>query len=127
MLGKRPAAHDRRSISRRVITHLLLCTIVLLGLVFTSASAEAQWHKRRQALALAGEAIDLYKAGDYQPALEKFTKANELLPAPTLKISSPDASIASTDSKKQPKFANSSGPNSSVGPPESTSKLAKTP
>ena len=48
--------------------------------------ARVSFGQRRQALKLAGEALDLYKANDYERALEKFREADALLPAPTLKI-----------------------------------------
>jgi len=41
---------------------------------------------RQQALKLGGEALDLFQAGDYEAALDKFTRADELVPAPTLKL-----------------------------------------
>jgi tetratricopeptide (TPR) repeat protein len=57
--------------------------------VAAAASAEAapdDAAARKQAIKLGGEALDLFAAGDYQAALEKFQKADELVPAPTLKL-----------------------------------------
>jgi hypothetical protein len=42
--------------------------------------------QRNQARKLAGEALDLFKAGDFDAALQKFTQADALVPAPTLKV-----------------------------------------
>lgn len=50
------------------------------------AWAQPRNAERQAALKLGGEALDLYAAGDYAAALEKFTQADELLPAPTLEL-----------------------------------------
>lgn len=60
-------------------------------LALAMSSSHAAWaqpsHADRQAaLKLGGEALDLYAAGDYRAALEKFEEANALLPAPTLEL-----------------------------------------
>ncbi|MBI4700839.1 MAG: hypothetical protein HY744_06700 [Deltaproteobacteria bacterium] len=49
------------------------------------AAAELE-QKRNDALRLGGEGLDLFTAGDYGAALERFKKADELVPAPTLKL-----------------------------------------
>lgn len=52
----------------------------------TPAWAKPTRNDRQAALKLGGEALDLYAAGDYAAALEKFQKADGIVPAPTLKL-----------------------------------------
>ncbi len=58
------------------------------GGVFGLASASAAPSKADRAAArkLAGEAMDLFAAGDYAAAHAKFAEADSLVPAPTLKL-----------------------------------------
>ncbi len=50
------------------------------------AGAKPTRGDRQAALKLGGEALDLYAAADYLAALEKFSKADAIVPAPTLKL-----------------------------------------
>lgn len=59
--------------------------LLVLTTIATSAVAD-DTDGRSEALRLAGEAMDLFQAGDYAAALDKFQKADELVPAPTLKL-----------------------------------------
>lgn len=52
----------------------------------SSASAQSSQRAQSKARKLAGEALDLYEAGDYEAALGKFSEADTLVPAPTLKL-----------------------------------------
>lgn len=64
-----------------------LFTLICAALLVAAAPAAAQSAKDRYAARkLAGEAMDLFQAGDYATALEKFTRADELVPAPSLKL-----------------------------------------
>ncbi|MBI4701374.1 MAG: hypothetical protein HY744_09480 [Deltaproteobacteria bacterium] len=66
---------------------LMLAVLVVLGLDSGRASAgEPSVQDRAMARKLAGEAIDLVKAGDCASASRKFDEADRLVPAPTLKI-----------------------------------------
>ena len=75
---------------RYVSGWVALLRLLVLGLLTVSfvvaRPALAESSKRAEALRLAGEAMDLYEAGDYSTALEGFTEADEVLPAPTLKL-----------------------------------------
>jgi len=55
-------------------------------LLSAPAAAKSQAARRVEARGLAAEAIDLYAAGDFDNALKKFARADELYPAPTLKL-----------------------------------------
>ncbi|HZO15394.1 MAG TPA: hypothetical protein VFB62_19100, partial [Polyangiaceae bacterium] len=59
---------------------------MLVALASPSWSAEPTAGERSLALKLAGEAMDLFTAGDYEAALDKFSRADGILPAPTLKL-----------------------------------------
>jgi hypothetical protein len=50
------------------------------------AQAAPSQGDRAKARKLAGEAMDLFAAGDFAAAYEKFSEADELVPAPTLKL-----------------------------------------
>jgi len=60
--------------------------VTLLGLLSAPPAAAQTSSERTSARRLAGEGLDLMKAGDYEAALDKFQRADELVPAPTLKI-----------------------------------------
>jgi len=66
------------------LTTWLVFVLVLFGAV-TSVCAQTR-QDRTKARKLAGEALDLYNAGDYEAALVKFDAADELVTAPTLKL-----------------------------------------
>ncbi len=69
---------------RQIVGIAALAAALWLGV---AAPARAQTPQQRtEAKKVAGEALDLYKAGDDKAALEKFTKADGLVPAPTLKL-----------------------------------------
>ncbi len=76
----------RRSLCTWVGLLRLLVLVLLTSSVVVARPAAADTKTRAEALKLAGEAMDLYEAGDFAAALEGFTKADELLPAPTLKL-----------------------------------------
>lgn len=59
---------------------------LVAGLAFTVPASAQSPADRLAARKLAGEAMDLFEAGDYGTALDKFTQADELVPAPTLKL-----------------------------------------
>src|SRR5690606_12436568 len=59
----------------------VFATLLLASPVGAQSTAD-----RLAARKLGGEAMDLFAAGDYATALEKFTQADELVPAPTLKL-----------------------------------------
>jgi hypothetical protein len=63
---------------------LVLLLVSLLG--SGPALAQGTAMQRYQARKLAGEALDLYKAGDYEAALAKLREADGLVPAPTLRL-----------------------------------------
>ncbi|MBW2528042.1 MAG: hypothetical protein JRI23_27925 [Deltaproteobacteria bacterium] len=56
------------------------------GLVVEAEAQPVTAKKRWTARKLGGEGMDLFAAGDYGAALEKFAAADELVPAPTLKL-----------------------------------------
>ncbi len=56
------------------------------SLLSAPAAATSQPAPRLEARGLAAEAIDLYSAGDFKNALKKFARADQLYPAPTLKL-----------------------------------------
>jgi hypothetical protein len=64
----------------------LLALVLLASSFLVARPALAEPKTRAEALKLAGEAMDLYEAGDFGAALDGFTKAHELVPAPTLKL-----------------------------------------
>lgn len=75
----------RRTGSRGGRLSFIFVLATLLGL--HSSPVLAQTSKDRTAARkLAGEGLDLMKAGDFKAALEKFQGADALVPAPTLKI-----------------------------------------
>jgi len=57
----------------------------LILLVATPAAAQDEG-TRHEARRLAGEGLDLARAGDLAPALERLRRADALVPAPTLKV-----------------------------------------
>lgn len=59
---------------------------LLLGPTTVAYGQPVNAKKRWTARKLGGEGMDLFAAGDYEAALEKFTAADELVPAPTLKL-----------------------------------------
>jgi hypothetical protein len=63
---------------------LLTCSATLLTPAMVGAQPAGD--ARRDALKLAGEAMDLLQAGDFAAALDKFNEADALVPAPTLKL-----------------------------------------
>jgi hypothetical protein len=68
---------------------LLAAAVVGLAIaraVEPAAEAAPNEAARKEAIKLGGEALDLFAAGDFEAALAKFVKADELLPAPTLKL-----------------------------------------
>jgi hypothetical protein len=63
----------------------LIFALVAIGA--SPARALAQTNKQRdEARKIGGEALDLYKAGDFRAALAKFEQADKIVPAPTLKL-----------------------------------------
>jgi len=65
----------------------LLCAMTFAIALVASPSARAEtFAERNRALKLAGEALDLFKAGDHASALAKFSEADSVVPAPTLKV-----------------------------------------
>lgn len=81
-------ARRRRSLRGAVSLLVAASTILpaLGGVAITPAHAAPSAADRAQARKLAGEAMDLYAAGDYPAAYEKFAAADELVPAPTLEL-----------------------------------------
>lgn len=69
-------------------TRTRLVAVVFAGLtsVISSAAHAETPADRNLARKLAGEALDLFKAGDNAAALAKFREADALVPAPTLKV-----------------------------------------
>ena len=65
---------------------LVLVLVSLIGLSTAHAQNKPSKAQRAEARKLAGEAMDLFAAGDYSRALEKFDGADDLVPAPTLKL-----------------------------------------
>jgi hypothetical protein len=63
-----------------------LLAVLGCSLPLVASASGGQASRRSQALSLAGEAIDLFDAGDYATALKKFARADVLIPAPTLKL-----------------------------------------
>lgn len=59
---------------------------VTLAAVAPAQAQPLEEKKRWTARKLGGEGIDLFEAGDYAAALEKFKTADELVPAPTFKL-----------------------------------------
>jgi hypothetical protein len=66
----------------RSLAWIALCAAVLFSPPVGAEPAADRLTARK----LAGEAMDLFEAGDYATALEKFTEADRLVPAPTLKL-----------------------------------------
>jgi len=65
----------------------LFPVVVACVVALAAPSHAAPSHADRlRARKLAGEASDLFSAGDYVPALDKFVAADELVAAPTLKL-----------------------------------------
>ena len=58
----------------------------MVGVGTPDALAAPSTKERLTARKLAGEAMDLQKAGDFQAAYDKFAEANALVPAPTLQL-----------------------------------------
>jgi hypothetical protein len=64
-----------------------LAMAVLASVAFTVPAVAAEDSKTRGAVReLANDGLKLYDAGNYAGALEKFTRANKLIPAPTLQV-----------------------------------------
>jgi hypothetical protein len=65
-----------------------LISLFAVGAMLLSATPAAAQTERDRATArrLAGEAMDLFEAGDFSTALGKFREADALVPAPSLKI-----------------------------------------
>ena len=60
---------------------------ILAGILFVGSPAQGQSSRQRaQAGVLAGEALDLFDAGDYETALQRFAAADKLYPTTTLKL-----------------------------------------
>ncbi len=71
---------------RGVLSKLgMLAGLVLAVLLVHPAHAETM-ADRKLAQKLAGEALDLFKARDFEAAMSKFQEADRLVPAPTLKV-----------------------------------------
>jgi hypothetical protein len=69
------------------VRHWFAAALIVGGIAFAQSGwAKPTGAERQTALKLGGEALDLYTAGDYGAALEKFQKADDLVPAPTLKL-----------------------------------------
>ncbi len=69
--------------------HVPILARLLAVLVAVAAPLEAYAEtpqQRAEARRLGGEALDLFKAGDYPAALDQFESADRLVPAPTLKL-----------------------------------------
>jgi hypothetical protein len=66
----------------------LLVALVVASTLWTAAALGAEPTKADRAAArqLAGEAMDLLTAGDFEAALAKFTEADQRVPAPTLRL-----------------------------------------
>ena len=82
---------ERGSVTRRTGSGgghhaFVLMMVTWLGLLSAPPAAAQTSGERTAARRLAGEGLDLMKAGDYKAALDKFQRADELIPAPTLKI-----------------------------------------
>ncbi len=75
----------KRTGSRGGRDSFIFVLVTLLGLLSSPVMAQTS-NDRTAARKLAGEGLDLMKAGDFKAALEKFQRADELVPAPTLKI-----------------------------------------
>lgn len=67
-------------------SYFVLVLLVVLGVLLERPAAAQNSEERFAARKLAGEAIDLMRAGDFNAALTRFQRADELVPAPTLKI-----------------------------------------
>ena len=78
--------HPRWRILFRAWLGVLLLGTIGLGLSVPASAQPVEEKKRWTARKLGGEGMDLFDAGDYAAALEKFKTADELVPAPTLKV-----------------------------------------
>lgn len=77
----RPEGPHRSKLLLSLVT--LLVTLTVASSVWAQPiSAKKRWTARK----LGGEAMDLYDAGDYDAALEKFQAADDLVAAPTIKL-----------------------------------------
>ncbi len=65
---------------------MALAATLLLLTVAASSAARPKSYNRFKARKIAGEAMDLYEAGDFAAALSKFIKADDLYPTTTLKL-----------------------------------------
>ena len=72
----------------RGLVRTLLVAIVIASTLWAGAAAAAEptTADRAAARKLAGEAMDLFTAGDFEAALAKFSEADARVPAPTLKL-----------------------------------------
>ena len=61
-----------------------LSLAAVMSLAWPCAAQTTQ--QRNEARKLGGEALDLFKAGDFKAALAKFEEADKIVPAPTLKV-----------------------------------------
>lgn len=69
--------------------HVAIRARLLAVLIAVSAPLEARaetFQQRAEARRIGGEALDLFKAGDYAAALDHFESADRLVPAATLKL-----------------------------------------
>ncbi len=75
-----------RGPSRQLIRLVAGAVALVLTLPVPAHGQSPSHQERMQAAKLGGEAIDLYAAGDYAAALEKFEQAEQIVPAPTIKL-----------------------------------------
>ena len=75
-----------RGTRRRLQAMCLLAAISATVVYANTATAAPTAAERKTAIKLAGEALDLFEAGDYEKALDNFRQADALLNAPTLKL-----------------------------------------
>lgn len=89
--GKRGQSGRRRRVSRATVGVIALTAVMVApgphgSFGVTTAWAAPSQADRETARKLAGEAMDLFAAGDYAAAHAKFAEADGLVPAPTLKL-----------------------------------------
>jgi hypothetical protein len=77
---------ERMARVRATTARIAWCVLMVVGLAAPAVAQPQPEEARREALKLAGEAMDLYTAGDFAAALDKFGRADKLTPAPTLKL-----------------------------------------
>jgi hypothetical protein len=73
------------AVAPSLLLGMLVCASVLPAAPARAAEKVSK-AERAEARKLAGQALDLFRAGDFEAALDKFMAADEKVPAPSLKL-----------------------------------------